>query len=225
VKLTAHDRLPVCYKIDVGEEQGTLSRRERRKREVRERIVEAAMRRFVRQGFEATTVDQIAEDADVAQKTFFNYFPTKHDLFHELAAERIDEFCQILEEEREARGSTQQKLEHCFLRLSELMEERRQLARDLLLEIMRSSPPGSSAAELSKLHGHFGAILRDGQAAGDVRRDHGVDFLAEMVLGGFNTVMNNWLNIPDYPVKDRLAQTAAFLAEAVSPPARRRARG
>ena len=38
----------------------------------------------------------------------------------------------------------------------------------------------------------------------------GVEFLAEMVLGGFNTVMNNWLNIPDYPVKDRLAQTAAL---------------
>ena len=206
----------------MGEDPGTLSRRERRKREVRERIVEAAMKRFVRQGFEATTVDQIADDADVAQKTFFNYFPTKQDLFHQLAAERIDELCQILEEEREARGSTQDKLEHCFLRLSELLEERKRLARDLILEIMRSFPPGSGAENLSKLNGHFGAILRDGQAGGDVRRDPGVDFLAEMVLGGFNTVMNNWINIPDYPVKDRLAQTAAFLAEAVAPPGRRR---
>ena len=62
-----------------------------------------------------------------------------------------------------------------------------------------------------------GALLRDGQAAGDVRRDHPVDFLAEMVLGGFHTVMNNWVSMPDYPVKDRIAQTAAFLAEAVSP--------
>jgi AcrR family transcriptional regulator len=208
----------------VSEGSGTLSRRERRKREVRERIVEAAMKRFVRQGFEATTVDQIAEDADVAQKTFFNYFPTKQALFHQLAAERIDEFCQILEEEREAQGGTQEKLEHCFLRLSELLEERKRLARDLILEIMRNSLPGGSAEELSKLHAPFEAILRDGQAAGDVREDSPVDFLAEMVLGGFNTVMNNWLNIPDYPVKDRLAQTAGFFAEAVSPPASARRR-
>lgn len=214
----------MCYTNPMREGFGTLSRRERRKREVRQRIVEAAMKRFVRQGFEATTVDQIAEDADVAQKTFFNYFPTKQDLFHQLAAERIDEFCQILEEEREAQGSTQQKLEHCFLRLSELLEERKRLARDLILEIMRNSPPGGSAEELSKLHAHFEAILRDGQAAGDVREDSPVDFLAEMVLGGFNTVMNNWLNIPDYPVKDRLAQTAGFFAEAVSPPASPRRR-
>jgi AcrR family transcriptional regulator len=206
----------------VSDDNPPLTRRERRKREVRERIVESAMKRFVRQGFDATTVDQIAEDADVAQKTFFNYFPSKQDLLHELAQERIDEFCQILEEERERSASTQDKLGHCFLRLSELLEERRRLARDLIVEIMKTSPPGSSGEDLSKLHGLFGAILRDGQAAGDVRKDHGVDFLAEMVLGGFNTVMNNWLNITDYPVKDRLAQTAEFLAEAISPPARRR---
>jgi hypothetical protein len=31
--------------------------------------------------------------------------------------------------------------------------------------------------------------------------------------------MNNWVNIPDYPVKDRLAQAAEFLGEAVSPAA------
>ena len=129
-----------------------LSRRERRKREVRDRIMAAAMKRFIRQGFEDTTVDQIAEDADVAQKTFFNYFPTKQDLFHRLAEDRIDEFCQILEEVKEERGSTQDKLEHCFLRLSELLEERKRLARDLILEIMRTAQPGKSGEELSKLH-------------------------------------------------------------------------
>jgi AcrR family transcriptional regulator len=193
------------------------SRRERRKREVRERILEAAMRRFIRQGFDDTTVDQIADDADVAQKTFFNYFPTKQQLFRELAAERIDELEEILAEERERGGSTQEKIEHCFLRLSELLVERKRLARDLILEIMRATPPGRHGEELSKLHGAFGAILRDGQAAGDVRADQGVDFLTEMVVGGFNTVMNNWVNISDYPVKDRLGETAAFLAEAIAP--------
>ena len=194
-----------------------LGRRERRKREVRERIMEAAMRRFIRQGFDDTTVDQIAEDADVAQKTFFNYFPTKQDLFRQLAEERIEELHQILEEERERPGTTQEKLEHCFLRLSDLLAQRKRLARDLILEIMRTSPPGRGGAELTKLHASFGAILRDGQAAGDVRRDQDVGFLAEMVVGAFHAVMNNWVEMRDYPVKDRLAQTAAFLAEAITP--------
>ena len=198
------------------------SRRERRKREVRERIMEAAMQRFIRQGFDATTVDQIAADADVAQKTFFNYFPTKHELFHRLAEERLDELLEILEEERERDASTRDRLEHCFVRLATLLRQRKRLARDLILEILRTTAPGSGGAELSKLHTAFGALLGDGQESGDVRSDHGVDFLAEMVVGGFVTVMNNWVNIPEYPVKERLEETAAFLGEAISPPAARR---
>ena len=74
----------------MGDVSNDLSRRERRKREVRDRIMRAAMKRFIRQGFDDTRVDEIAQDADVAQKTFFNYFPTKQDLFHQLAEERID---------------------------------------------------------------------------------------------------------------------------------------
>lgn len=195
-----------------------LSRRERRKREVRERIMEAAMARFIAQGFASTTVDQIAEDADVAQKTFFNYFPTKQGLFRQLAEERIDELQEILEEEREGEGSTPEKLAHCFLRLSELLEQRGRLGRDLVAEVMRARTVGDTGDDISRLHQSFGGILRDGQQTGDVRTDHPVQFLTEMVVGCFGAVMSNWLNISDYPVKDRLAETAAFLGEAISPP-------
>ncbi|MGI9591809.1 MAG: TetR/AcrR family transcriptional regulator [Myxococcota bacterium] len=202
-------------------DDGALSRRERRKREVRERIMEAAMDRFVAQGFAATTVDQIAEDADVAQKTFFNYFPTKQDLFRQLAEERIDELQEILEEEREREGATAEKLVRSFLRLSELLEQRGRLGRDLVLEMMRARTLGDTGEDISRLHQAFGGILRDGQGSGDVRRDHPVQFLTEMVVGCFGGVMSNWLHLPDYPVKDRLAATAAFLGEAISPPDRR----
>jgi len=49
-------------------------RRERKKREVRERIADAARSSFWSTA-RATTVEQIARSADVAQATFFNYFP------------------------------------------------------------------------------------------------------------------------------------------------------
>ncbi|WP_344884594.1 helix-turn-helix domain-containing protein [Nonomuraea antimicrobica] len=39
-----------------------------------------ALRLFVEQGYNQTTVAQIAEEADVAKKTFFNHFPTKEDV-------------------------------------------------------------------------------------------------------------------------------------------------
>jgi AcrR family transcriptional regulator len=54
--------------------------RERKKAKTRAAIREHAMRLFDEQGYAATTVDQIAEAADVSQSTFFRYFPTKEDV-------------------------------------------------------------------------------------------------------------------------------------------------
>jgi AcrR family transcriptional regulator len=53
------------------------SRRERKKRQTRQLLTETAIRLFGEQGYEQTTVAQIAAAADVSTKTFFNYFPSK----------------------------------------------------------------------------------------------------------------------------------------------------
>ena len=56
--------------------------RERKKQRTRELIAETARRLFVERGFERVTVAEIARAADVAEKTVFNYFPTKEDLVY-----------------------------------------------------------------------------------------------------------------------------------------------
>lgn len=52
-------------------------RREARKTETRRRLHEAGMRLFTEQGYERTTVEQIAAAAGVSHMTFFRYFPGK----------------------------------------------------------------------------------------------------------------------------------------------------
>ena len=54
--------------------------RERKKRATRIAIRDAAMRLFDDQGFTGTTMDQIAEAADVSRATVFTYFPTKEEI-------------------------------------------------------------------------------------------------------------------------------------------------
>ena len=53
--------------------------RERKKARTKAAIQEHALRLFVEQGYPQTTIDQIAEAADISPSTFFRYFPTKEE--------------------------------------------------------------------------------------------------------------------------------------------------
>ena len=54
--------------------------RERKKAKTHEAIQREALRLFKAQGYSETTIEQIAEAAEVSPSTFFRYFPTKEDV-------------------------------------------------------------------------------------------------------------------------------------------------
>ncbi|GAB3689167.1 TetR family transcriptional regulator [Saccharopolyspora tripterygii] len=67
------------------------------RRKVRSAIAVAALERFAEQGFEATTVDQIAEAAGVGRRTFFRYFRSKEDVVFPGHDERLTDVVELLE--------------------------------------------------------------------------------------------------------------------------------
>src|SRR5437867_1390676 len=70
------------------------TRRERRARETRRRILMTAAKLFTERGIDGVTIEEVAEQADVARGTVFNHFTTKESLcqcFGELQVEALRE--------------------------------------------------------------------------------------------------------------------------------------
>jgi len=57
-----------------------VSLRQRKRARTRAALIAAALELFERQGYEATTIDDIAAAADVSPSTFFRYFATKEEV-------------------------------------------------------------------------------------------------------------------------------------------------
>ncbi len=72
-----------------------IGRRERQRLEMRERLLSAALDLFAANGFGETTIDQIAERADVARQTVLNHFPRKTDFARAWGQERRERLAAI----------------------------------------------------------------------------------------------------------------------------------
>jgi AcrR family transcriptional regulator len=62
--------------------------RDLKKQQTRTAIADTALRLFMKRGFDHVTVAEVAEAAGVSEKTVFNYFPSKEDLFFDEVDER-----------------------------------------------------------------------------------------------------------------------------------------
>lgn len=65
-------------KIEAGPAEAGL--RQRKRQQTRDRITKAAIELFLADGFEATTLDDIAAAADISRRSFFHYFASKEDV-------------------------------------------------------------------------------------------------------------------------------------------------
>jgi TetR/AcrR family transcriptional regulator, cholesterol catabolism regulator len=196
----------------------TPGRRERKKRARRERIYEAARQLFLEQGYAATTVEQIAEAADVAQTTFFNHFQSKDAVLREMTGEISAHLEAMLQQELATSDTAERRIRRFATQALRALGATEGLAREVLLELLRkSSGPGTALPYLASVREPFTTIVREGQSAGDVRRDLEPTLLAELVIGLLNTALLGWLNDPGYPFEKRMTQFVDVIAELIRP--------
>jgi AcrR family transcriptional regulator len=199
-----------------GAGSGVPGRRERKKLAVRKAIMDAAETLFGRQGLGRTTVDQIAELADVSQTTFFNYFPTKTALVDALIAELVVLFDGILERAQGTDAPVERAVQVLFQASADLTEVDHRLLRDLIAETIRTSTAGARDS-LEHMRRVFTESLVAGQRAGEVRADRDAALLADAVLGLYIAAFLFWTADAAYPVADRLRASIPLVMGLVAP--------
>jgi AcrR family transcriptional regulator len=174
------------------------SRRERKKREARRRIYDAAFALFLEKGFDATTVEEIAARADVAKGTVFNYFPRKTSLLAALAADWTMRIEEELGPVASWTGSTREKLTRVFRFLADLGAQNPDLARLAFFESLRymHAMVEHHRAEEEPVQ-HFQAmtraLIRQGQEQGEIRADIRPEDAAALLESAFHRTLARWL--------------------------------
>jgi len=192
-------------------------RRERRRLEMRGRILEAAVHCFRRAGFEATKVAEICEAADIAYGTFFNHFPTKLDLLRAIVDESQRTLSESIEALAKQPGPTSEKLPALFDLLTQNAREYGSGHRDLVAQMVTLGYQESPADTDRRLHAIFRSFLESGVARGDLPEDE-LDGLTEIVLGAYTSIILGWVHFDDYPVSERSGVVALLLARILTHP-------
>lgn len=190
------------------------SRTERNKREVRGRILAAAAELFDEGGVEATKVEAICDQADIALRTFFNHFPSKKDVVNQLAIDATGEVAARVRSVHAEGRTTRERIALFFEHSAEVSLRGGPTHRELLgaLVAVHVQPE-----DLEVARGAMIALLQEGVAAGEVVPGHSADTLADVVLGAFYRIIIDWTHRDGYPIDTHLKNASRFLCDAVAP--------
>jgi AcrR family transcriptional regulator len=179
-----------------------MSLRNQKKQATGEQILAASRHLFLDQGFESTTMEQIAEASDVSRATLFNYYPGKKAILLALASSLEARITGLVEHYRNRSDDTADCIEQLFAYSARVLEQTAGLTRLLLTQ---------GGAELPLLRKAFVQLVENGQRAGDIRVDFSAADLAEPVYLAFLAGLLDWCRQPDSTLGEQFAARTRLL--------------
>ena len=168
-----------------------LGHRERKKLLTKERIVECAIALFAERGYDATTMGDIGEGADVSRATVFNYFPRKEDIISEVFRRRREELDALITEATDATTSTHDRLRRVLGGLARSYEDDGEIRRATVRAWLRAGGP--LLPEASDSAALFAEVVRLGQQEGDVPPEVDATNVGLVILDAYVGALFRWV--------------------------------
>lgn len=175
-----------------------MNRKERERLARREELLRAATYVFADKGFDAATMDEIAERADFSKGFIYGYFKSKEDLFISLVENEIDKLLEIVrscvERPRDHMEAVEKLIRDTLVYLGEnsaflriFSPERASMSRERHPELIERIMP-----KLQKLIGLIAKCLKEGMREGVIRK---VDptLAAHMLFGMVHASLASWV--------------------------------
>ena len=162
----------------------------------RRQILDAAIRVFARQGFHATRVADIADEAGVAYGLVYHYFESKEKVLNELFSERWSLLLAAIDEADSSADLTPRaKLEAVASFIVDSYRHDPELMKVIIVEVTRAANSfgRTHLPEIRRAYESIARIVAEGQEAGVFRRDVDPTFASMYFYGAIEQLLSGWI--------------------------------
>jgi AcrR family transcriptional regulator len=182
-------------------------RRERKKDETKRKIIDVALELFHRQGFAATTMEQIADTADVAKGTLYNHFSTKEAIVGEYMRRTVRENEPDAVKFFKELPDTRSRLYVFMEKIAEWTELNKEIVGIYVSYRMQNLFRPQDEREGSGFESLLAKIIGHGQASGELRKNISQEKLVKYFEVLHAMTLRNWLVEPEeFPLQQNLIE-------------------
>ena len=191
-----------------------VNRTDRRKQAVRQRILTAAYDLFLHQGITATTIEDICERADVANRTFFNHFPTRQDMIRALGDLRLGNLHDVVV--AGASEATPTRLVTLFDEIGNTLAKSGDTHRELVGAMVNAA--GYGVLRGSSMHETFVELVKEGITRAEITVRQDPQILADIIVGALTGAIVNWTADRTYALQSNMHDLGTTLAKLLTAP-------
>jgi AcrR family transcriptional regulator len=161
----------------------------------RRQILDAAIRVFARQGFHATRVSDIADEAGVAYGLVYHYFKSKEEVLNELFTERWSLLLAAIDEADSGDRPPREKLETVAAFIIESYRHDPELMKVIIVEVTRAANSFGQThlREIRRAYDSIARIVEEGQESGAFRSDIDPAFASMSFYGAIEQLLSGWI--------------------------------